>query len=253
MNSMRAHPVWLWTRRRWVSHGPAVIRRAIEATLLVGLCTLCWRLIALWLPTRLPTQLSTHPTAVSPPPASGPDENTRMDALIHDHLFGVPAVASTRAVPVSTTSSLTVNGIVYSSTEEKSVVILTQNGASVVGRKGMQLPDGETIVSVLPDRIVVNRHGVVESVLLDIKKAAIDAHFTPAQFASSGGMDLNSLNSDEPRPIDEAPIPSESPAASQAALTGARPTLVPSHFKSLRQLRGQDAMRHFQNANPPGF
>jgi hypothetical protein len=102
-------------------------------------------------------------------------------------------------------------------------------------------------------RIVINRQGVVESVLLDIKKASMDAHFTPAQFASSGGMDLKSLNSDEPRPIDEAPAPSVSPAASQVALTGVRPTLVPSHFKSLKQLRGQDSMRHFQKANPPGF
>jgi type II secretory pathway component PulC len=231
--------------------GEAVIRRVIEISLCVAIAVVSWSLVVPWLPHEWGQHTAKNQVVPTPYAASKPDSQALAALIAHDHLFGVipPEAATNAPAPVASTPEFQLNGIVYSSDPSESVALLDQGGVGVIVHNGMQLSDGQRVVSIEPDRVVVDRQGARVSVLLNLKIADINAHFSPAQFADSGESDQKQQgDNQEPSAFTD----------SQASLngivgmvTGNRPVLVTPNFKSLRQLRGRNAMRRFENTAPP--
>lgn len=213
---------------------------------MVAIAVTLWQLAHPWL-------LAHRPDPRRAPRAPDATAQTERHPLFADlterHLFGVAAPAAT-AAPVAAEADIQINGILYSSKEEDSFAVLTVNGRSLAARTGTSLPTGATIVAIKQDRVVIDRSGKVESLVFEIKKADLNARFTPAQFAGASGAGMTM--EETPGSAGVEPLTAEQPiSAAVPGLPAGRPALVTPHFESLRQLRGPKAMARFHKVQPP--
>lgn len=253
LNSPRQVKTWeLRTKFWWRAHGYAVIRHAVEVTLCVAIVLISWQLAAPWLPHTWGQHAAKDPVIAPNVPSKPTDSQTLAATIVNYHLFGTTPHATPNdvAIPVASTPGFQLIGIIYSSDPSESVALLDQGGVGVIALNGMSLSNGARVVSIQSDHVVIDHQGIRESVLLNMKKADINAHFSPAQFVEnddSGNEQHNPALSTTTRaqePLNET----------SSIVTGNRPTLVTPHFKSLKQLRGRNAMhrfRGFQDARPP--
>ncbi|MGH8413288.1 MAG: type II secretion system protein N [Gammaproteobacteria bacterium] len=237
---LRTH-IALWMH----AHGEKTLRLTVDICLVAGIAVAGWQLAL----TLEPYFAHPHPESSQSSSPNRPLDirnHMNMTALVNAHLFGVPL---TTTAPVASASSIKVNGILYSSLAQDAAAILTFDNQQIIAHQGTQLPDGDSVTTIKADRVILNENGQAVAVMLDIKMADLNAHFTPNQFAKSGGTDLSQLSSPaQSSGQDDYPgiaIPEAN------SMTRAHPSLMPTHFQSLGSLRGGQAMQHFNKLHPP--
>lgn len=239
------------TRAWWEHSGETTLCHTVEACLAIALAVTLWSLVRPWLPIKPARAANRTPIANSSLSQVHRDPRSDIDNLIQAHLFGV--AAQTPPVNIVADPAFQISGIAYSSEAGESVAILSLNGSSLVARKGTVLPDGATLMDIEPDRVTISQDGRGESLILDLRKAALNARFTPAQFADGGtraGTPAGVANiSSSSLLSDVAPAT----AAISAPVTARNPRLEMPHFDSLQQLRGGRKMQRFQKVKPPGI
>lgn len=234
-------------REWWQNGGEATVRHAVEAALTLALAASLWFMIRPWLPIKAAHAANRDSVAASRLDQVAPALRSDIDSLPREHLFGM---ASPTSIAAAVDPAIQVSGIAYSSDADQSVAILSLNGITAVARKGTVLPDGSIVLAVASDRVTVGRNGQVEDLMLDLKKAALNAHFTPTEFASGSVASGSSSNvtPDLNRPEE---TPGAAPAAFPSTPVARAPELVMPHFESLQQLRGNRQMQRFQKLKPP--
>ena len=230
-------------RNRLAVHGVTAARWAVSSVLLAVAIMLTWQLLSP-LVRRAPAAQGDAQSAMAH--ASPARPRSVLIADIQDaHLFG-DASAGPATVPVSTVSgSVSVTGIVYSTQEQDSVALLSVAGSAVVSHVGTQLATGQTVTGIHPDRIELRGRDGLVSLLLDIKQADPNQRISPGQFASvSVGGDAADA---------ELGAPGSQPAIVQntSAVPSLNVGLVPTHFVSLKSIRGAHAARRFSGVDMP--
>lgn len=234
----------------WDGHGETTLRHTVEACLVIALIVSLWSLVRPWLPIKSAHAANRTPLVASRISPVQREQRSDIDSLIQAHLFGV---AAQTPVNIVADPAFQVSGIAYSSEAGESVAILSLNGNTLVVHKGTVLPGGATLVDIEQDRVTISQDGRGESLMLDLKKAALNARFTPAQFAVGGtpaGVPAGETSITPSSPLSEI---APATAAIPATVTARNPRLEMPHFESLRQLRGDREKRRFQKVKPPGI
>lgn len=235
----------------WEHHGETTLHHTVEACLVIAVIVSLWYLVRPWLPIKSAHAVNRNPYVASRISPVHREQRSDIDSLIQAHLFGV---AAQTPVNIVADPAFGVSGIAYSSEAGESVAILSLNDKTVIAKKGTVLPDGATVVDVEQDRVAISRNGRVESLMLDLKKAALNARFTPAQFASGGtpASDFTSQGAgiNLSQQLSEMAI---APTVIHSAGAAHQPRLVMPHFESLQQLRGRRDMQRFKKVSPPGI
>ena len=100
--------------------------------------------------------------AVAPPPQSGYD----VGAIQQGQLFGSAAPAASGAAP-ATSAPLVLGGVMASEDEKKGYALIGSSGSATrVYGIGASIPGGMTLHAVYPDRVVLSRGGVLETLAL---------------------------------------------------------------------------------------
>lgn len=231
----------LWSTSGYWQDGRAgrYLRHGIEGALSV--------LIVLLLVSSLePHTRTSVPTVVWHSSASAsPTLTDRGDAIVAAHLFGqAPTLTSMSVVAAS---SITVDGIVYSTQADDSQVVLTLNTKTDIYKVGASLPDGEKVVAIDPDdvqlvangasrRLAISKYGSADSEGPAAYAALL--HGTgistpPTNSASAALLDGNSETATAPF----VPVPSPLPVLNFAATPRAPPVRIPATATPLEQLQ----------------
>ncbi len=123
-----------------------------------------------------------------PPVAAAVD----LPAIVNAHLFGVAANAGDPSQAPATTANLTLTGTLAGREPEHGWAIIGSSGQSArVYATGTSLPGGAKLFAVYPDRVILDRSGSHESLMLPRLSAASGANFAPrvANRAPGGGVD----------------------------------------------------------------
>jgi len=223
----------------WLAiHGVAVGRTTLSAIFLACAVLLTWQL----------TSPLLHRTLVKPQDQTVTTQGplTAQPAVLiariqERHLFGDSTPAA--QAPVLTSSgSVSVIGIVYSPQAPDSVALLSVAGNSVVSHVGSQLATGQTVTAILPDRVQLSGGTGSVNLLLDIKQADTDQRINPGQYANDAGMRVAET------PANEAP---DAGLGGTASAPAPRADPTPTHFESLRSLRGGGAAERFRGLGVP--
>lgn len=145
----------------------------------LGLC--CWLGSMLWqiapkhlhAPLAADTALPSIPVPMRPVPRSNMIANT--------HLFGT-AQPSAAPMAQAAADDAQVEGIIFDSTGNDSLAMLSSNGNTQAYTVGQSLPDGAVVKQIEEDAVIIARDGELRRLLLDIKLAD-----TNARFATLGG------------------------------------------------------------------
>lgn len=136
--------------------GPPLATLLFVVLLAAQLAALLWRLLG-----------SSEPQAVTPPPvpdAAAPAVD--LPAIVNAHLFGVAATQNAGDAPV-TSANLTLAGTLAGRDPEQGWAIIGASGQSArVYATGASLPGGTRLVAVYPDRVILDRNGARESLVL---------------------------------------------------------------------------------------
>lgn len=213
-----------------------VASHCVSVVLLLAAAVLAWQLVAGAIyPPKIDDSKLAGMVQVRPAPSSRATAAHVQEA----HLFGNSS-PSAPAMPTSVVNgNVSVIGIAYSDHVQDSVALLSVGGETVVSHVGSQLPTGERVSRILADGIELSGNGGTLSVLLDIKRADPNERITPGSYAVSSGPS----NSDLPTalfPVSGAPV-----------IPAAHVTLAPTHFVSLRSLRGARAAKRFEKLDAP--
>lgn len=145
----------------WVRNLPWVVSAALVVLLAWQLVQLGWTLLGA---RKAPAVTA---TAAPVPVASGPAVDVQ--AIVNAHLFGsaaAPADADPNAV-AATQMSLVLVGTIAESDPEKGYAIIGENAAMAkVYAVGKTITGGTRLHSVYPDRVILDRGGRLEALLL---------------------------------------------------------------------------------------
>lgn len=137
------------------------------------------------------------------------------ESVVDQHLFGlVPAAVST--APVMAAAGIRVIGILASDDAKQSWAILDVAGNQKMYQAGTELPDGEKLLAVNPDRVVLSGRGDPYSVMWDMPLANANAMFPTLDVSGTGDSDSS------PAPM-TGPIPH---TTTQEALNALRTQLL---------------------------
>jgi general secretion pathway protein C len=138
------------------SLGPPLATLLFVVLLAAQLAALLWRLLG-----------SSEPQGISPPPVAGPAAPAvDLTAIVNAHLFGVAAVQNAGDAPV-TSANLTLAGTLAGRDPEQGWAIIGASGQSArVYATGASLPGGTRLLAVYTDRVILDRSGARESLVL---------------------------------------------------------------------------------------
>ena len=226
----------------WLSaHGLILIRGAVIIALCGCAGLLSWQLLSPLLH-HAPVESQRAETSFQ---SSAAVPRAALVARIQErHLFGDSTPAAEAPV-LASSGSVSVIGIVYSSEAQESVALLSVAGNTVVSHVGTQLPTGQTVAGIQADRVQLSGGTGTVNLLLDIPKADPDQRFSPGEYATAMGAGGTSVD-----PAFDGPAPS-SPGMGVGALPPAPVGLAPTHFVSLRSLRGPHAAQRFGGMELP--
>ena len=178
----------------------------------------------------------------------------RGNAIVAAHLFGqAPTLTSVSAVAAS---SITVDGIVYSTQAEDSEAVLTLNAKTDIYKVGASLPDGEKVVAIDAGDVQLVANGTTR-VLAMSKYGSADSE-GPAAYAallhgtglsapeagsaSSAEVGVASAASQQPF----VTMPSLLPATNVFTAQHAQPVRIPATATPLEQLQAlrQQLIQH---------
>jgi len=136
--------------------------------------------------------LSTRSRQTAPPPVAATPPSATLDigGLVNAHLFGNAVVQNTNGDAANaqpTTMPLVLAGVLATPDPKEGMAIIGESAATAkVVSVGQQVPGGALLDSVFPDRAIINRNGVLESVLLPRRAAGVgDAAPPPPPVAAS--------------------------------------------------------------------
>ena len=134
------------------------------------------------------------------PPAAGtplqPPRQLDLAALVNAHLFGTAAVAPSGDAgnAPQTSLSLVLAGVIANSDPSAGIAIIGESAAAAkVVLVGEPVPGGAKLHAVYPDRVVLERAGALESLLLPQQRslaAATPAPALPAQRPTAGDVQI---------------------------------------------------------------
>ncbi len=136
---------------------PSLLTFVFIAVLAAQLAALLWRALG-----------SAGPES-PPPPLAGTDEAPAIDlaAIVNAHLFGIADTAGDPSLAPATSANLTLAGTLAGREPEHGWAIIGASGqAARVYATGASLPGGAKLAAVYPDRVILDRGGVRESLLL---------------------------------------------------------------------------------------
>lgn len=164
----------------------------------------------------------------------------------NERLFGDASPAPTMSATSTAVADgdVTVIGIVYSPESSDSVALLSVGGNAVVSHVGTQLPTGQVVTGIEPDKVQLRSSSGLISLLLDIKQADPDQRITPGEYAVASGPDGPPGDS-----LGAATVPSSTGPSAPPPVRAV--SLVPTHFVSLKSLRGAAAEKRFQSLDAP--
>jgi general secretion pathway protein C len=144
--------------RAGVAHlGPAVATLVFVVLVAAQLAALLWRVLG-----------SPGPEAVTLPPmtdAAAPAVD--LTAIVNAHLFGVAAVTGDAGDAPATSANLTLAGTLAGRDPEQGWAIIGASGQTArVYATGASLPGGTRLLAVYPDRVILDRNGARESLML---------------------------------------------------------------------------------------
>jgi general secretion pathway protein C len=135
---------------------PTIVTAALAVLIAAQLAALVWRLLG-------SAGQDAAPEAVITPPAPTVDIQT----LVGGHLFGVAAASGDPNEAPATTANLTLSGTLAGREPEHGWAIIGASGQSArVYATGTALPGGAKLYAVYPDRVILDRNGARESLLL---------------------------------------------------------------------------------------
>ena len=154
----------------------------------------------------------------APPPVANSSPVPQLDigGLVNAHLFGNAVVQNTNADGANAPPSsmpLVLAGLLATDNPKEGMAIIGESAAAAkVVAVGGQVPGGATLHSVYNDRAVIDRNGVLESVMLPRNAAGTlsAAPPPPPQVASSGDPALDRMRrlvSDDPSVIGQVMRP----------------------------------------------
>ena len=101
------------------------------------------------------------------PPVSAPAPAVDLTAIVNAHLFGVANEAGDPSTAPATSANLTLAGTLAGREPEHGWAIIGASGQSArVYATGAPLPGGTKLFAVYPDRVILDRNGSRESLLL---------------------------------------------------------------------------------------
>jgi len=147
--------------------GPPVATLVFVVLLAAQLASLLWRVLG-----------SPEQDAAMPPPVSGAVEPAvDLAAIVNAHLFGVAAATGDPGDAPATSANLTLAGTLAGRDPEQGWAIIGASGQTArVYATGASLPGGTRLLAVYPDRVILERNGARESLVL------------PRLSGGSGGM-----------------------------------------------------------------
>jgi general secretion pathway protein C len=136
---------------------PTVVSFALVLVIAAQLAALLWRLLG---------SGGTDPGQVAPD-ASAPPPAIDLTAIVNAHLFGVAAESGDPSDAPATTANLTLAGTLAGREPEHGWAIIGASGQSArVYATGASVPGGARLFAVYPDRVILDRNGARESLML---------------------------------------------------------------------------------------
>jgi general secretion pathway protein C len=103
-----------------------------------------------------------------------------LPAIVNAHLFGVAANSGDPSQAPATTANLSLTGTLAGREPEHGWAIIGASGQSArVYATGTALPGGAKLFAVYPDRVILDRNGAHESLMLPRLSASSGANFAP--------------------------------------------------------------------------
>ena len=145
-----------------LSHGPRIATWVLAFALAVQAAIIVTNLAG-----------SSHPSKVAPAPITQPPRSQSVDvaAITSAHLFGEAPIAAKPAQDAANAPQsslpLVLVGIISADDPQDGLAILGENAAGAkVYAVGDNIPGGAKLHQVLADRVVIDRNGVLESLML---------------------------------------------------------------------------------------
>jgi len=137
--------------------GPPLVTLLFVVLLAAQLAALLWRAL---------DQAAPAP-ALPPPAADANAPAVDLTAIVNAHLFGVASLSGNPAAAPATSANLSLAGTLAGRDPEQGWAIIGASGQSArVYATGAQLPGGARLVAVFPDRVILDRGGARESLVL---------------------------------------------------------------------------------------
>jgi general secretion pathway protein C len=123
-------------------------------------------------------------------------------AIVNAHLFGVAPNSGDPSEAPATAANLTLTGTLAGSEAEHGWAIIGASGqAARVYATGTALPGGAKLFAVYPDRVILDRNGSRESLMLPRLSAGSGASFAPRVASRSQGVPPDASLSDSVRQL----------------------------------------------------
>jgi general secretion pathway protein C len=140
-----------------VGAAPALVSFALVLVIAAQLASLLWRVLG---------GVEDGAGSVEPVPEA-PPPGVDIPAIVNAHLFGVTAQSGDPSDAPATTANLTLAGTLAGREPERGWAIIGASGQSArVYATGASLPGGARLHAVYPDRVILDRSGARESLLL---------------------------------------------------------------------------------------
>jgi len=136
---------------------PTVVSFVLVLVIAAQLASLLWRVLG----------ASEVDAGADAPVVQAQAQNVDIAAIVNAHLFGVAAQSGNPSDAPATTANLTLAGTLAGREPEQGWAIIGATGQSArVYATGASLPGGSKLFAVYPDRVILDRNGARESLLL---------------------------------------------------------------------------------------
>lgn len=153
---------------------PALVTLVLVVVLAAQLASLLWRALG----SGESDELVTAAPDRSTPPAID------LSAIVNAHLFGVASQQGDPAAAPATSANLTLTGTLAGATPESGWAIIAESGQSArVYATGAAMPGGAKLLAVYSDRVIFERNGARESLMLPRLSGAVAGGNPPTRAA----------------------------------------------------------------------
>src|SRR5262245_4080440 len=147
---------------------PTLVSFIFILVIAAQLAALLWRVLG-----------SSEESATPAPVVTAAAPAVDLNAIVNAHLFGVAAASGDPSDAPATAANLTLTGTLAGREPENGWAIIGANGQSArVYATGASLPGGSKLFAVYPDRVILDRNGSRESLLLP-RLAGAGPAYTP--------------------------------------------------------------------------